>query len=362
MDEKLIFAGVGGAVIGVVIGIVAGGGTPDLTEIRGAMAEAVAPASEESAALSGRVGGLEETLAGLSERLSGIETQLSEAPDPAEGLAPLQEEVSGLRSSMEEELATLRGALQEGLSAAADAQAGLQESLSGLGEGLGSLSTALSAMGPGGGAGGDAASGGGGDASAPAPEGSGSDAASSDDAASGEDGATEEAAAEPSPEPAPETGDELSPGMTAIFADGAVRVFVSRIDTETGTARLIMNGAPAVLPANAKRIVAGDGEPCLVRLDGVNESGAQISAMCGADIPEPEGVGMGETAMLGDGAARVFVSGVSADGLTARVAVNGISPQQVRVGESVPAGTEGCTVSVDDIDRGHVTFGYACGD
>ena len=64
---------------------------------------------------------------------------------------------------------------------------------------------------------------------------------------------------------------------------------------------------------------------------------------------------------VGDGAARVFLSGVAADGSSARIAINGQTLQVIPAGGKVAVEGTDCAVSVDSIDRGRVAFGYACG-
>lgn len=85
-----------------------------------------------------------------------------------------------------------------------------------------------------------------------------------------------------------------------------------------------------------------------------------IEATARADATASEapegGIGIGETALLGDGAARVFLSGVS-DG-SARIAVNGFDTQTLAVGESAAAGD--CSVTLDAIGGGKARFGYNC--
>ncbi|ARE39407.1 Flagellar hook-length control protein FliK [Rhodovulum sp. P5] len=70
------------------------------------------------------------------------------------------------------------------------------------------------------------------------------------------------------------------------------------------------------------------------------------------------GVGAGETALLGDGAARVFVSRVAAD--AARVAVNGFDTTTLTVGETAAVGDGGCSVTLDAVGAGKASFSYAC--
>ncbi|UMA64192.1 hypothetical protein LVO79_14375 [Roseivivax marinus] len=98
----------------------------------------------------------------------------------------------------------------------------------------------------------------------------------------------------------------------------------------------------------------------MVALDSVSSRRAVVSAACGDALPAPEGARAGNTIRLADGDVRVFVSGVSADSTSARIAVNGgVVPQTVALGDSVDAG-DGCSVTVDGIDRGHVSVSSDC--
>lgn len=79
--------------------------------------------------------------------------------------------------------------------------------------------------------------------------------------------------------------------------------------------------------------------------------------------PEPEGVTPGNIEMLADGALRVFVSAVDDADATARIAINGIETQMLRVGRSARVDVDGqsCSVTLDGIDRGHVQLSGSCG-
>jgi len=152
--------------------------------------------------------------------------------------------------------------------------------------------------------------------------------------------------------------DGLGAGQTAILADGAVRAFVSRV-TDTA-AHVAINGLSTVSIGEGRaRMVVLDDTTCLVSVDSVGERKAALSALCGDDMPEPSGVTVGSTAVLGDGAARVFVSSVGALGDTARVAINGLTAQTVEPGTMVEI-DRSCSVEIEGIDRGHVAVGYVC--
>ncbi|MEM8956742.1 MAG: hypothetical protein AAGC86_02900 [Pseudomonadota bacterium] len=153
----------------------------------------------------------------------------------------------------------------------------------------------------------------------------------------------------------------LSSGKTAILADGAIRAFVSRVDDAAASARLSINGAVARLKqGHSVALRTHEGEYCRVTLEGVDRGHALVSAACGDDLPAPEGITAGSAVVLGDGAAHVFLSRVSADDGSARIAVNGIDLQNVDAGDTVRVGDTRCRIHVDQIDRGHVSLSYSC--
>ncbi|ETW10726.1 hypothetical protein ATO8_20639 [Roseivivax marinus] len=356
MDTKAIGLGVAGLVAGVVIGTVTVSTGPSLEEIGDTVTEAVTPATEaggaavdaateaRDAAQSAGEGitAVAESVAALDARLAAIEEQLSGMGGTAEAV-----------SALENQVAELRGAVDQGLSASADAQEGLEGALSGLGEGLSGLAGALGAMGglsemAGGSGSGGSGSGG---------SGAGPQTANGESGAGGQEPQAQSPAAQAVAEAGELEG--IAAGETASFADGAVRVFVSRVDAESGAARLSINGALAALSTGETYEADTEGGPCMVALDSVSGRRAVVSAACGDALPAPEGARAGNTIRLADGDVRVFVSGVSADSTSARIAVNGVVPQTVALGDSVDAG-DGCSVTVDGIDRGHVSVSSDC--
>jgi hypothetical protein len=150
-------------------------------------------------------------------------------------------------------------------------------------------------------------------------------------------------------------------GQTALFADGALRVFVSRLLVDEGTARLAVNRENVTLAEGEARTLAVGDDFCRYTLEAVSAEGASLSALCGADLPAPEGLSAGNTAILADGAVRVFASRITED--AARVVANG-DMVTLAVGRSapVPAEDQNCRVAVDAIDRGHVMVSATCGD
>lgn len=166
------------------------------------------------------------------------------------------------------------------------------------------------------------------------------------------------AAAAPAASTAPVEG--FAPGGTAILSDGALRVFVSRIDEAAGTATVRADGKDLVLAVGEPQTLTGAAGECKVTLDALGGGKAAVSGACGDALPAPDGAAPGTVVDLAEGL-RVFVSGVTDAG--ARIAVNGVSTVTVPVGEGVDAtvGDKSCRVSVEAIDRGRVALGYVCG-
>ena len=334
MEQKIIGTGVVALLVGFVLGNVTGNSGPDIKEIEAMMSERMAPASE---AMDGMGASMKEQFAALSERLDALDEKATAAADS-----------SGL-DSLGAQIETLAGDLKSSIAAQSDAAA---QSIAALGDRIGSAAQNATAE--------------------------------VNDAAAAAADAASDAAAEAAE--IAETGVEagsaegLGAGATAILADGSVRAFVSRV-TEDG-ARVSVNGELVTL-AVGESTAAGD---CSVTLDGIDGGKASLSAACtgegdasGEDAAAAEapaegdaaaateeaapiegGTGIGQTAMLGDGAVRVFVSGIGADGSSARIAVNGVETRTVAAGDSIETGEEGCTVTVDAIGAGSVALSYGC--
>lgn len=157
---------------------------------------------------------------------------------------------------------------------------------------------------------------------------------------------------------------EGSPGIgqTATLADGAVRVFVSRVTD--GSARVAMNGLEMInLSVGQSRGVQTANAYCRVTLDAVGDRQAGLSALCGDDLPPPSGSKIGETIQLADGAIRVFVSRLAPDESHAILAINGLDTTSLGFGEVATIEAEGttCAIMVDSIDRGTVQLTESCG-
>ncbi|WP_282059440.1 hypothetical protein [Roseobacter litoralis] len=159
-------------------------------------------------------------------------------------------------------------------------------------------------------------------------------------------------------------------GQTAVFAEGAVRAFVSSFDAEANSAKLSVNGEMVTLDAGASTSISLESGDCAVSVVGVSDAGVEVGSDCGmsemaaADAPPApeEGYTPGSVALLSDGALRVFVSSLAQDGKSARIAVNGIDTQVVNSGASieVAAGDQTCNVTVTGVGNGMVGLEGAC--
>lgn len=152
----------------------------------------------------------------------------------------------------------------------------------------------------------------------------------------------------------------LNPGQTALFADGALRVFISRLDPHNKVAHVSALGEKKTLTVGQGRTMPVGADHCRVILVGVSDNGALLDAICGDDLPAPEGLSAGNTMHFADGALRVFASHVQED--QARLSVNG-EMHHLKLGRSVPTtvGDERCRVHLDALDRGHAVVSAKCG-
>lgn len=203
-------------------------------------------------------------------------------------------------------------------------------------------------------------------------------------AAASEAAEVETTAAEPAPTvdiavPAPPVDMAVaatrSVGETAVLAEGALRVFVSRLDADAGMARLSINGSDTTLALGEATTVSLESGDCAVSVISIGADGAALASDCGVvpvadapvttDVPPApaEGFRPGEVAILADGDLRVFVSGLAADNSTARLAINGLALETVSSGGSiaVASGDKSCTVSVTGVGNGLVGLDGSCG-
>ena len=321
MGERNIVLGLVG-LIGVMLIVAVFRGTAGGDEAEAEMSRNLATANEQIETLGGELAEANASIATLQadiasageqseamgSRIAELETQLQAVADQAVSTEDLDavkaqvEDVAGTVASQSEAMTAQVAALQESMSAAGTAAA----------------STA-----------------------APAAE-----------ATPAKSVASDASAETPRPDGA------FSPGQTAMIADGAVRVFVSRVSD--GAARLSINGDMVELAAEEYKTVAAAGDYCRVSVGEIGGGAATIGALCGDELPAPEGIAVGQTALLHDGALRVFSSLVRED--KARIAVNG-SLATLAVGRSVAAmaGEEPCRVKLDAVDRGHASVSAACG-
>jgi hypothetical protein len=172
--------------------------------------------------------------------------------------------------------------------------------------------------------------------------------------------AAERTAPEVAEAPADSVAGAFKPGETASFADGALRVFVSRLDSEAGEVRLSVLGEMKTLTVGQARTIPVGDDYCRVTVAGVSASGVSLDSLCGDELPAPEGINAGKTALLADGAVRVFASRIVEE--EARLSVNG-EMHTLPVGGSVAvmAGEDPCRVYLDALDRGHALVSARCG-
>ena len=265
--------------------------------------------SEAERKAQARADAAEKSVASLTAKVNDLEEQLAAAAS--------SEDLAGLSAQVAETAAAI-GQTQSDLAALAGQVADVEAAQSSLGDDVAALNTGVS----------------------PAPAQAPATANTSDD------------------EEAPEGAQSV--GQTALFADGAVRVFVSKVDTEAGTARLSIGGKMRQVGVGDGPVVPAGDSHCKIVLDGVAGGEAQLSAICGDDLPAPEGIKPGETALLEDGALRVFASRVMDD--AARLSVNG-QLETLAPGAFVRADIDGarCRVTLDTLDRGHAKVSHSCG-
>jgi hypothetical protein len=310
LEDKKIFAAFG-AVIGILLVFAVGRGLSGGDDTAALLDARTAPLTEAVADLESRLNAVQSRLDGelvkvqdaMDSRLADLQGAVDALVDQASG-ALAEEDLAALRIRLEE-LAMQSGDLSE-MVAALGAASPPEKTLAPANE----------------------------QASAPANE-----------------PAEEEAPGAPG----------LMPGQTALFADGAVRVFVSRLDPGANSLRASINGDRKTLREGIWRTVAsGDGH-CRITLEGLSRNGASISALCGDELPAAEGISPGETTILNDGSLRVFASRVTED--AARLSVNG-EKVVLAAGDraTVMAGAQSCRLTLAQVDRGHATVGAECTD
>lgn len=300
--------------VGLFVGYIAGSGGPSLKEIDAAVSARIDAATK---AETERTNALEAKVADLGSRVDAVSEQVKTSADA----------VRGLGDRLGTSLADVASQIGDTVNAAgATSVSTLRSGLDKLEQSLAAIPNALAAR-PGAGS----------EAGQPAP-----------------DAAAQAPAAAPSGIPAGNAA-----GETVILSDTA-RVFISRVDDAAGEALVYVDGAPTTLKVGETAPFQANGEECELTLAAIDRGHASITGACGSDLPAATGTAPGTVAVLADGAVRVFVSAVDAEG--ARIAINGVQTEDVGVGESVEvaAGEKACKVTVTGVDRGHVALDATC--
>ena len=303
-------------------------------DVESTVAAELEPITETVEALSGRVEGIESSVAEMQETLAG-----AVSPDEIENIGGRIDEIASQTGALGESIETLK----QGLSAVptVDDIASIETQVQ-------SLTDQVDAAGAS-------------TASANAP----ADA----DSVQEETAVTESTTvASDATEPVAESvtdSESIKAGETALFAEGDLRVFVSRLDDAEGTASVMVvqndeRTMRELQSGQAITVQAGD-DYCRLTVNSIAGAAMGIDAVCGDNLPEPEGLSAGETAVFKDGLLRVFASNVYDDG--ARLFLNGDS-KTLMVGRSVPISVEeeGCRVYLDAVDRGHASVSSLCGE
>lgn len=318
MDSKTVITGGVAGFVGAALGLLLGSSGVDMEDVRHAARSEAAGISAASEKLTGEIAGLKEALAALDGKIdAGLETAQGAAASAAatadNAAAAVAEsaaaqDLAALKARIEE----VSGALTAAMStAAAEQSAALKQALSEI-----KSQTAVAVVGAG-------------------PE-------------------IPAAPAEKTAAAAPAGG--LSVGQTATFGDGAMRVFVSRV--QDGAARLSVGGESYDLAAGETVTVAD----CALTLDAASGGQAALSGACGDELPAPEGLAAGNTVSFQDGAIRVTVSRVDHEAKTARLSINGETVGlNLHRTALVDAGGMRCGVTLDAVDRGHAALSTACG-
>jgi hypothetical protein len=315
--------GAGGLVVGVLIGTLIGGG-PSEKDVQYAVSKAIAK-SQEAAAAGDKA--RTEAMAAIQSQLESLQKSVSDSSGAASDQA----------SSMSDRLAALEKSVKDNAGAVSS---DVGEKLAQLGavveKGLGETRDRVAAL--------------------AAPK--------------ADSGATEETGAEPSkpaaaaaaPSAAPADG--LGAGETRVLADGALRVFVSRVDD--GSAKLFVNGGSRTATAGESFAVETDGGSCTVKVGQIGGGKVEIGGQCGEPaLPgtAPAEIKPGHATVLEDGRIKVFLSSVTPTG-AARIAVNGLDTIDVdpggRVDTNAPDGTP-CHVMVDAVKDQTVSVSGTCG-
>lgn len=304
----------GAAILGLLIGMGLGGSDDTALTEQASMQEElkaqVSALDERLVAIEGRFDGLSEEIGSLA---SGIEGQSENFAAVSDRIGEISDTVSGAVSSLSEDFSGRVSTLSEDISGT-------------LSEKFGGLSSQLAAF------------------RSAAPQGGES-----------------------------VSGEMVSPGETLMLGDGAARVFLSAVSSDSQSARVAINGT-GLQTLRVGRSVEIDG--CQITLTGIEAPSAMIDGSCGggggeggdasaqAAASEPAGLGAGTevsiatSAALADGAVRVYLSQFDPSTGTARIAINGTDLTVLAVGESAQAGD--CTVSLTGMADTSVSLDASC--
>jgi len=159
------------------------------------------------------------------------------------------------------------------------------------------------------------------------------------------------------------SGVETAVAQVTEAQAGSVEGLAKRLE-EVGAG---LDGAVAELGGAVSEVGTSVTASLTERLEGLRAAldsvGTRGGAPSGAAPEAAPGAGdqvaIGEVVAFGDGAARVFLSGVDREAGVARVAINGPMPTSVTLGEPVEAGT--CTVTLTGFTETGATFEGDCG-
>lgn len=145
----------------------------------------------------------------------------------------------------------------------------------------------------------------------------------------------------------------LTARMDAVSAD------LGKTVADAGTAQT--EKLESALSASVEKIEGSIGQ---IALAAAPAAATEDSAPAAPAEPEIDGVRVGQTEVLMDGAVRVFVSSVDQEAKTARVAVNGLSMEILGGYKDVTfeVDEKTCTLLLDDVVEGHVQISTECGD
>jgi hypothetical protein len=249
MSENLFFIGGGAGALGLLIGFLIGDtDEQEIAEEIGAYMNAGKETVE--AASAEQMAQMAETVAALGAQVTGLEEQLAiNAEQQAASDAATKDKLDAAVAALETKIGTVASDVGKMVSdSGAEQTAKIEAALAG---GMADLQGSLETM------------------AAAVPVATVAAAAT---------GSAEET--QPEPEPVVEI-DGTKVGETELLMDGAVRVFVSGLDADAGTARVAVNGlGTQILGGWEKVTFSADGKDCLLQLDDIVEGHVQMSADC----------------------------------------------------------------------------------